>query len=408
MKIARFEFDKLLIGDEGFTEHHFNALVKYNDKNNGKFFKVGNKKIIFNNYVGLLQVGNLTIEILPKADKNTEDTTGKWHDALVKMLNICRYIRLKSISDANLRLRSASLFELYIESFLTEFENIMHQGLQKKYRTIEENSHIFKGKLKLSRHLKINLIHRERFYNEFDTYDYDNKYNQILCKALRILGTFHLSQELKTRADRLIINLPYISDKVFTEQDFKSLKQERSTEKYILALKLARLIILYYSPDVSTGTENVLAILFDMNKLFEEFVYRVLKKYNDNLKVSAQQRMVFWESETISKGIRPDMIIEKESGKMIVDTKWKVPQDSTPSDADLKQMYVYNKYFDSQEAVLLYPSTKAIMNMDGTYTLKESGKQTMCNLRSFELGFEGNSLNYKLTYKNLVTALNIG
>ncbi|MBZ0119176.1 MAG: McrC family protein [Sandaracinaceae bacterium] len=42
----------------------------------------------------------------------------------------------------------------------------------------------------------------------------------------------------------------------------------------------------------------------------------------------------------------------------IIDTKWKVPTDGRPSDADLKQMFAYNELFRGTRAVLLYPSDR--------------------------------------------------
>ena len=62
---------------------HFNVLEKYGYRTNEKYFSVGNKRIKFNNYVGVIQVKNLTVEILPKADNKVEQQTSKdkWHNA---------------------------------------------------------------------------------------------------------------------------------------------------------------------------------------------------------------------------------------------------------------------------------------------------------------------------------------
>ena len=40
---------------------------------------------------------------------------------------------------------------------------------------------------------------------------------------------------------------------------------------------------------------------------------------------------------------------------MIVDTKWKLIRDGRPSDADLKQMFVYNLFWQTDRSILLYP-----------------------------------------------------
>ena len=41
--------------------------------------------------------------------------------------------------------------------------------------------------------------------------------------------------------------------------------------------------------------------------------------------------------------------------KSIIDTKWKNNKDNKPSTNDLRQMYVYNEYWQGKNALLLYP-----------------------------------------------------
>ena len=111
-----------------------------------------------------------------------------------------------------------------------------------------------------------------------------------------------------------------------------------------------------YSPDIKNGQENMLALLFDMNKLWEEYVFRMLQRNKPaNIEVSFQNSQEFWESKTI----RPDIIVSKKEGEkietFIIDTKWKVIDYRSPSDDDLKQMYAYNLYWNAGKSMLLYP-----------------------------------------------------
>ena len=54
--------------------------------------------------------------------------------------------------------------------------------------------------------------------------------------------------------------------------------------------------------------------------------------------------------------IRPDIVLRKDNKTYVIDTKWKNIGSNKPSTNDLRQMYVYNKYWDSFRALLLYPS----------------------------------------------------
>jgi 5-methylcytosine-specific restriction enzyme subunit McrC len=124
------------------------------------------------------------------------------------------------------------------------------------------------------------------------------------------------------------------------------------------------MILLNFHPDIMQGNENVVAILFDMNKLWEEFVYRRLKKEEKHfdLKMSAQTSKDFCKPMHLgfSKTVRPDTVItytlDDKTETMILDTKWKILQTLTPSDEDLKQMFVYNLLWKSKRSVLIYPS----------------------------------------------------
>ena len=49
--------------------------------------------------------------------------------------------------------------------------------------------------------------------------------------------------------------------------------------------------------------------------------------------------------------------METENKRLVIDTKWKVLKDNKPSDADLKQMFVYNLHYNTDLSILLYPKT---------------------------------------------------
>ena len=356
-----FEHHTLKVDEAStFKMVHFNALEKYGYKTQEKFFSVGNKRIKFNNYVGVIQVKNLTIEILPKADNNGEDqiSKDKWHNALITMLKECKLIKLNTISNAKLKLKSASILDLYYDLFLSETETIFKHGLRKNYRSTNENLNKLKGKILFTEHICKNAFHKERFFVGHKIFDADNKLNQILLKALLVLKTIAHNPNHNIRINKLLLNFEDVTEENITEKWFEKLKFDRNTERYRQAITLAKLIILRYSPDLKGGNENVLAIMFDMNMLYENYVYRKLKvlqndSANPIIKVKEQNRTPFWET----RGLRADIVVETKDKRLVIDTKWKVLKDNKPSDADLKQMFVYNLHYDTDLSILLYPKT---------------------------------------------------
>ncbi|WP_052813158.1 McrC family protein [Desulfonatronum thioautotrophicum] len=360
-----FEYSTLPVGDS-FTDLHFRRLVQYNERHGNAFFAVGHNRIYFRNYVGVIQVGNLTIEILPKADNapTSDQQKDKWQKALIDMIRWSGMIRLTSLSDATLRIQSATILDIFFESFLADVAKLVRHGLVRKYRRKQGYLTTLKGRLLFQEQIARNLVHRERFYTEHFQYDRNNLLNQLLYKAIGILTQISVNPYLAARARALSMNFEYITDILVTNETFARIKYNRNTERYRRAIQLARLIILNYCPDVRSGGEDVLAILFDMNELFERYVFAQLKRAESNytdqgITFKSQVSRPFWKSEGIRKSIRPDIIAQIGNGQtrqhVVLDTKWKVPRDDKPSDADLQQMYTYNIQFGAKKSFLIYP-----------------------------------------------------
>jgi 5-methylcytosine-specific restriction enzyme subunit McrC len=359
-----FEHGTLKVGEPGFTLGHFDALVRFNEQHGCTFFDVGHHRLHFKSFVGVLKVGSLTIEILPKAEKAASADKGKWQRALLQMLRLSGIIEVESAPEADLHTRRSPLIDLYLESFVAQVERICHAGLVKKYRVKEGNLQKLKGRIIFREQIARNHIHKERIYTAHQTYDQDNVFNRILKCALKIVQLTATTSSIGARASAVGLAFESVSDARITSETFDRINLCRHTQRYASALKLARLIILNYSPDLRSGRENILAILFDMNLLFERFVLVQLKRAQSKLgrndiTIEGQSSMRFWGY----KSIRPDIIIDFRKGtkheRLILDTKWKIPKGDQPSDQDLKQMYAYNLQFGSCESVLIYPRSDA-------------------------------------------------
>jgi 5-methylcytosine-specific restriction enzyme subunit McrC len=356
--ITRFEHKKLFVGEDDFTKSHLDTLLRYNEQHGFKYFDPIANGIKFKQFVGVLQVGNLTVEILPKIDEGVSGEAGKWRNVLITMLKECRKIEINTFEEALLKASKHNLIDIYFELYLKELDKLMRQGLIKKYRKEASNVSAFKGKLLFAQHIKANLTHEERFYTEHQVYDRNHKLHQILNKALSVVAKFSEGKNLFSLCKRIQLNFPEVDDINPSKQLLDTFfKPNRKNTSYARAYEIARIILLNYAPDVSAGREKMFSILFDMNKLWEEFVHVRLKKalQNGPYQAVAQQQKSFWENNQL----RPDIVVnEISSGKTIaiIDTKWKVPQNKAPSSTDLQQIYAYSKYWQADKVMLLYPS----------------------------------------------------
>lgn len=376
------EFERLYYDDNStFKQKHWDALCAYQDQQYKKggieYYRILNKGIQFTNYVGVIQAGNLTIEILPKTDshhttasnlniKDLEEADNvmaqkkqRWHDVLMQMLKECKILKVNYVNYANLHLKSNSILDIYVEIFVEGVEKLLREGLVKKYRNTEDNAFAMKGQLLFSKNIANNLIHKERFYIRYEEYNRNHIFNQILYKALCLVPYITYNSFLTDKVGRLLLDFPEMPDCEVTDTVFDKLIYDRKTERYKDVMHISKMLLLNYSPDIKSGNEHVIAILFDMNKLWEEFIYRRLKKTEDvfKIRVHRQQSSNFWKSDSLywSKTIRPDIVLTKDAETMIVDTKWKIIDMMVPADDDLKQMFTYNLFWNCKKSILLYP-----------------------------------------------------
>ena len=261
---------------------------------------------------------------------------------------------------AEVETQPRDLLDLYVQHFADEVELLQRQGLTRGYRSVEENRASFKGRLNVEKQAILNCVHQERFYVSYRVFDYATLPHQILLAALDLLARYPLRSSLRSRIRRLRFRFPEIPRQTITDEHFRRVPLTRSTRRYAHALALARLIIRHHSPDLRWGSDDLIALLFDSNRLFEAFIAQAFKRLHlPDVHARTQVSRLLWQPDGGGRGRRviPDVVLRRTDGQtLILDTKWKAPVAGRPSIRDLRQMYVYNELFGSSRAILLYPS----------------------------------------------------
>jgi len=363
-RITCFEHQRLKVGqtfgEVEFTESHWQSLSSFHH-DDMPYYQLIHRGVKFQSFVGVLQVGNLVIEILPKADKNVDGDT-QWQARLVEMLRVVGILKAKAPTSSSVSLKSGFILDVYFELFCKEVAYLLQRGLIKQYRKTEGNQKALKGSLYFSRHIQQNLIHQERFYVHYTTYDTQHLIHQLLRKTLLLIRRLNQNPMLSSEVGKLLLYFPEMPLPArVTQVTFDKIPtvQNRNITPYQNALDIARLLLLNYHPDISQGQNHVLALMFDMNKLWEKFIEVTLKQsLNDAYVVKAQSIKDFWKPD---KGclaqLKPDLVIERKTDqqKFIIDTKWKNIGNYNPSIEDLRQLYTYLEYFEGTKAALVYP-----------------------------------------------------
>ena len=331
-----------------------NFILKNSDEN-APFLRiasgVGGKFIQARNYVGVLQTkSGLTIEILPKiADKNDAERSKA---VFIRMLRTLKNFPFKSSNLASLKTQNLPLLEIFISMFLCELEALVKKGIKSDYVALEENLNFLKGKLNINEQIKRNSIHKEQFYVGYSEFLSDIKINRIIKTTLKFL----YKKSNSSKNQQKIRELLFIFDEVSECEDYKNffakLIINRQVKHYEQTLLWCKIFLLGNSFTPHNGDDLALALLFDMNALFESYVGNFIKKSFPGTILQHSEKHLVEEPKSFK--LRPDIFLK---GKFIADTKWKIISSKDDiSQADLYQLYAYGKKHPCDGKLhLIYP-----------------------------------------------------
>ncbi len=339
-------------------------------------------------WVGVVQIPGLQIEILPKVDNQPSESRGTESDPwceirrnLLYMLAVSGDVPVRPRDMAELATRRAPLNEtlgaLFADSLLRE----LLRGCERNYVTYEENLRCFKGRLLVGKQLLKNAAHRERFFCRYDQLSEDTAMNRIFKAASRILLDATQTPATQDMLRHCLLVLDEVSDVRVNSDHFDRVTFSRQNERFEDLFHFCRLIIGERAPTVQSGQARSFSLFFDMNKVFERFVAaflhdRVLPNLPEcKLYPQARNnRRPLFQSEG-QRGVlhlAPDILLchKNDTRRLVIDTKWKRFAFGSPGsqegvlNADLYQLYAYTHRFGCDQSVLLYPFVSGASEKD--------------------------------------------
>ncbi|MCG3717804.1 McrC family protein [Aliarcobacter butzleri] len=337
------------------------------------------------NYVGVIQTKDgTTIEILPKIKNLDTDNSKK---ILIRMLKTLKKSPFKNFNIAHLKSSKMPLLEIFITMFLEELSKLIQKGIKSDYITKEENLKFLKGKLQINQQIKMNYIHKERFYVEFQEFLSNRVENKLIKTTLEFLYKKSKTNKNQQRIREFLFVFDEIEISHNIKSDFSKVKSNRQMKDYEQILLWCRTFLLENSFSPYKGSDIAFALLFDMNLLFESYVGHYLKK--KGLNVSLQDKGKYLVEEPNKFALRPDIVINKiddEDEQLIADTKWKIIKDEKDiSQQDMYQLYAYGtKYVDCKKLYLIYPYDDNELNLRYLYQKEESNRLVL-NILFFDM-----------------------
>ena len=320
------------------------------------------KIITAKNYIGVLTFNDGTaIEILPKIVSTVPEHSQRAKKLVVDMLRSLTNVSYKSLQVTNVDIEKMPLLDIFIRMFLDEVFRLVKHGLRSSYETIAENRSFFKGKILFSEQLKHNFSHKERTFTEFDEFTPNCPENRLVKSTLMLLYKQTHSSRNKTDIKTLLAAFDNVPSSTDYTGDFS-----KAGKSYGTLLLWCQIFLTRKSFTSFSGSGVAFALLFPMETLFERYVAVQLKKIlpAEEFLISIQDKTHYLFLSPSKKFLlRPDIVITRkcDNAIFICDTKWKLLSSHTAnlgiSQADMYQMFAYQKKYNAKNITMLYPIT---------------------------------------------------
>lgn len=327
----------------------------------GRPFLFGRDALQATRFVGAVRIGDTTLQVLPKGDRSDADALG----ALIHMLRTTRELTLRPTGRAGLSVAGGSLLEVWAWHFADTLNGLLRRDLRRDYVVVEERTRFLRGRLLVQQMTTGREALTGAYPCRYRVFTSDHLLNRILRRSNKLVS------RATTAARTLRVlreNDALLSDAADVEvraADADRVHLDRLNRAYEPVLDWCRLVLSNTTPDLRTGATEHLAFLFDMDRLFEQFVVTFLRTH-------ASRIVLPWGRPL--DGVHPqrvlgrlfgglpmtvDIVLRDAEGRaLLVDTKNKA-LDGRPGRDDLYQMYAYGRAADRpcDDVLLLYPRT---------------------------------------------------
>ncbi|MDY8046990.1 McrC family protein [Paenibacillus polymyxa] len=329
------------------------------------------KVISAKNHVGVFAMKDGTqIEILPKLyTQGRESSEIDTKKMLIHMLRSIKDIPNKNFRLTSLQAEKNHVLDIFIRMFIEEVSLLVKRGLKSDYREHCDNDFFYKGKLQVAQHIKRNAGHKERFYVEYDSYSINRPENRLIKTTIELLmkitGSMGNQKELYT----LLAAFDNVETTKHLVQDWACISTDRMMKDYLTILDWCRLFLSGQSFTPFKGDSYAYALLFPMEKVYEQYVVRMLRRAlaSPLVQIKAQDRTYRLFNNPARFQLQPDIVVQGPTGIVVLDTKWKrltIAPDYGISQADMYQAYAYGKKYGASQVYLLYPWTPEVSEIE--------------------------------------------
>lgn len=354
-------------GGQSLSQQQATLLERLADSLPARALEWRRAAVKFTQFCGVIQLGELTIEVLPKIARHERDVQ-LCRQVLVRLLQLTGSLPPHSVGEAALGQQRHALLDVFVEHFRSMIAQQMQPGLIRRYVPMQDELNTVRGRIDLVRQVRLNAFTPQRVQCRFDEFDTDNPYNQALRYVLGMLLQRTHHPAIKRGLNELLIHLAAVSDRAFTPEQVEALVFDRLNQRWQPVFQRCADFLRALHPNVTAGGMPALALLFDMNRLFEGYVTWQMRRTFRDQKIQAQGPRRYLMTNKDGQEVfqlRPDISVLNETQVVaIVDAKWKIlsPEERKQgiSAADLYQITAYAQRYQCRRLALVYPAMEGV------------------------------------------------
>jgi 5-methylcytosine-specific restriction enzyme subunit McrC len=303
-------------------------------------------------------------------------------------------LKIETSNSANLYKSKNPFIEILIREYAQSLFDCLKRLTPKKYVREEENLNYLKGKLKFCENIRYNSANQAKFYCEYDEFCENNSLNQLFLFVSTCL--YNISNDnYNKKILRFIINYYADIDLILFDR-FKAekIKLTRNQELFKKPFNLAKMFIEKTSVDLTKNKFENITLVWDMNKLFEEFVFEIMKKSEQELEwefVAQKGKKLLANDDNKKRNTFVDIFCTKKdkTSSIIIDTKYKEFESTNNfSNEDVFQVSTYCLLHNTNHAILLYPQLNDEKPKIPQYHLNTTTKDIKIDFKTINLHHE--------------------
>lgn len=362
------EHEKLAVGPSLSKED-----VTYLEQFAGQVLKRRDGDLAASNYVGVITTKRgMVVEILPKIDLGgtADPDHEKTRQTFLRMLRCWRRLGVgeKGLPESSIRATPRfPMLDIFVRQFLANLNALAHNGLARRYVSVEENLLCLRGWLLFREQIRENLTNQARFYVAHDELSVNRPANRLIHSALIKIAAGVRSGANRQLLRQLTAAFADVPQATNLYADWQKHHVDRSMQHYGRVMQWVGLFLFNEGLTTFSGPHANLSLLFPMEQVFEDFVTHSFRRHQQDYDVVAQgpqKPLAETDGEEVFT-MKPDIsLMDRGRVAFILDAKWKaieVPGADSKhgiDQADMYQLYAYGTRYQCDAVALIYPRTR--------------------------------------------------